>query len=111
MSQSVDDALLVEDAVRIDQAVDQFSGGRGNGHEGDSKREVGDCRGPQNRGGPSDPVARRRDAGHRAFVRSEVCAFHAIIPKTTDRRTLAATYVWADGTGRPVLESSNSVKA
>ncbi len=56
-------------------------------------------------------MARRRDAGHRAFVRSEVCAFHAIIPKTTDRRTPAATYVWADGTGRPVFEPSYCVKA
>ena len=41
----------------------------------------------------------------------EVCAFQAIIPKTTDWRAHAATSVWADGIDRPMLEPSYAVRA
>lgn len=44
-------------------------------------------------------------------IAPEVCAFQAIIPKTTDWRRHAVAYVWADGQPRPELEPSYSVKA
>ncbi|MCY1528371.1 Phthalate 4,5-dioxygenase oxygenase subunit [compost metagenome] len=41
----------------------------------------------------------------------DVCAFQAVVPKTEDWRTFGVTYVWPDGTQRPELEPSYSVKA
>ena len=41
----------------------------------------------------------------------EVCAFQAIVPKTTDWRTFEIRPVWADGLERPEMEPSYSVKA
>lgn len=46
--------------------------------------------------------------GERAIPR-DVCAFQAIVPKTTDWRAFETTYVWADGVERPQLEPSYSV--
>ena len=40
-----------------------------------------------------------------------VCAFQAIVPKTTDWRDYATTYVWAGEEPRPELEPSYSVRA
>jgi phthalate 4,5-dioxygenase len=41
----------------------------------------------------------------------EICAFQAIVPKTTDWRDYATTYVWAGEEARPELEPSYSVRA
>jgi phthalate 4,5-dioxygenase oxygenase subunit len=46
-----------------------------------------------------------------AAVTPEVCAFQAIIPKTTDWRSHGTAYVWLDGIERPELEPSYSVAA
>ncbi|MGE5088460.1 MAG: Rieske 2Fe-2S domain-containing protein [Candidatus Levyibacteriota bacterium] len=46
--------------------------------------------------------------GERAIPRS-VCAFQAMVPKTGDWRSHAASYVWDDGGQRPELEPSYSV--
>lgn len=46
----------------------------------------------------------------RAIDRS-ICAFQAVVPKTTDWRDYETNYVWADGVERPELEPSYSVKA
>ena len=40
-----------------------------------------------------------------------VCAFQAIVPKTTDWREFRTSAVWADGEERPELEPSYSVRA
>jgi len=39
-----------------------------------------------------------------------VCAYQAVVPKTTDWRAFDTTWVWADGVDRPELEPSYSVK-
>ena len=39
-----------------------------------------------------------------------VCAFQAIVPKTTDWRSYEARYIWQDGMEKPELEPSYSVK-
>lgn len=44
-----------------------------------------------------------------AAIPASVCSFQAVVPKTTDWREYAATYVWADGIERPELEPSYSV--
>ena len=44
-------------------------------------------------------------------VTPAVCAFQAIIPKTTDWRAFEAHYVWTDSQAQPALEPSYSVKA
>jgi phthalate 4,5-dioxygenase oxygenase subunit len=44
-------------------------------------------------------------------ISHEVCAFQAIVPKTTDWRTFEIRPVWADGLDRPEMEPSYSVKA
>ena len=44
-------------------------------------------------------------------VTPAVCAFQAIVPKTTDWRSYDARYVWPDGREHPELEPSYSVKA
>lgn len=49
-------------------------------------------------------------AGDNAIPKS-VCAYQAVVPKTTDWRNYETTYVWADGVERPELEPSYSVKA
>jgi phthalate 4,5-dioxygenase oxygenase subunit len=41
----------------------------------------------------------------------EVCAFQAIVPKTTDWRSFEIRPVWADGLERSEMEPSYSVKA
>ena len=43
-------------------------------------------------------------------IPGDVCAFQAIVPKTTDWRDYRATHVWADGEQRPELEPSYSVR-
>ena len=48
--------------------------------------------------------------GEEALPRS-VCAFQAIVPKTTDWREFRTSPVWADGEERPELEPSYSVRA
>lgn len=48
--------------------------------------------------------------GEHAIPRT-VCAFQAIVPKTTDWRDHETSYVWQDGQTRPELEPSYSVKA
>lgn len=48
--------------------------------------------------------------GEEAIPRA-VCAYQAIVPKTTDWRAFDTTWVWADGVQRPALEPSYSVKA
>lgn len=42
-------------------------------------------------------------------IPKDVCAFQAIVPKTTDWREYQTTFVWADGIDRPNLEPSYSV--
>ena len=42
-------------------------------------------------------------------IPNHVCAFQAVVPKTTDWREYETTYVWADGIDRPSLEPSYSV--
>ena len=44
-------------------------------------------------------------------IQPEVCAFQAIIPKSTDWRAHTVAYVWSDGEAQPELEPSYSVKA
>ena len=44
-------------------------------------------------------------------IKPEVCAFQAIIPKSTDWRAHSAAYVWSDVEAQPELEPSYSVKA
>lgn len=44
-------------------------------------------------------------------VPERICAYQAIVPKTTDWRALEVSYVWADSHERPELEPSYSVKA
>ncbi|HEY6133678.1 MAG TPA: Rieske 2Fe-2S domain-containing protein [Rubrivivax sp.] len=44
-------------------------------------------------------------------VTPAVCAFQAIVPKTTDWRSYESTFVWPDGQERPALEPSYSVEA
>ncbi|NML16758.1 Rieske 2Fe-2S domain-containing protein [Azohydromonas caseinilytica] len=44
-------------------------------------------------------------------IPKEVCAYQAIVPKTTDWRTFEVSYVWPDGQEHPELEPSYSVKA
>ncbi|MDZ5456853.1 Rieske 2Fe-2S domain-containing protein [Azohydromonas lata] len=44
-------------------------------------------------------------------IPQEVCAFQAIVPKTTDWRAFEIRPVWADGLERPEMEPSYSVKA
>ena len=48
--------------------------------------------------------------GEQAIPES-VCSFQAIVPKTVDWRAHDVRYVWADGTERPELEPSYSVRA
>lgn len=48
--------------------------------------------------------------GEQALPES-VCAFQAIVPKTTDWREFRTSAVWADGEQRPELEPSYSVRA
>lgn len=40
-----------------------------------------------------------------------VCAFQAIVPKTTDWRTYQPRFVWLDGQDHPEFEPSYSVKS
>ena len=40
----------------------------------------------------------------------KVCAFQAIVPKTTDWREFNAKFIWQDGEEHPELEPSYSVK-
>ncbi|WP_298235222.1 Rieske 2Fe-2S domain-containing protein [uncultured Azohydromonas sp.] len=44
-------------------------------------------------------------------IPQEVCAYQAIVPKTTDWRSFDVAYVWPDGHEHPELEPSYSVKA
>ncbi len=44
-------------------------------------------------------------------IPKEVCAYQAIVPKTTDWRSFDVAYVWPDGQEHPELEPSYSVKA
>jgi phthalate 4,5-dioxygenase oxygenase subunit len=48
--------------------------------------------------------------GEHAIPRG-VCAFQAIVPKTTDWREFETRPVWADGVERPALEPSYSIRA
>ena len=40
-----------------------------------------------------------------------VCSYQAIVPKSVDWRAFDTRYVWPDGTERPELEPSYSVRA
>ena len=42
-------------------------------------------------------------------IAPDVCAFQAIVPKTTDWRAHDVKYVWPDGLEHPALEPSYSV--
>ena len=44
-------------------------------------------------------------------IPERICAFQAIVPKTSDWRAFDVNYVWADGQERPELEPSYSVKS
>lgn len=44
-------------------------------------------------------------------IPASVCAFQAIVPKTTDWRAHEVKYIWADDGPHPEMEPSYSVKA